>query len=67
MKDKICHLEKQQEILLKNTDGHKVSELIGYVDQQRNIYRNNVKQLINKLDPEGRTLQEIEKEEENND
>merc|ERR1712029_919384 len=49
------------EILLKNTNGHKVSELMGYVDKQRTIYRNNVQQLLNKLDPDGRTLQELEK------
>ena len=60
LKDKIGQMEKQQEILLKNTNGHKVSELMGYVDKQRNIYRNNVQQLLNKLDPDGRTLQEVE-------
>ena len=60
LKDKIGQMEKQQEILLKNTNGHKVSELMGYVDKQRNIYRNNVQQLLNKLDPDGRTLQELE-------
>ena len=49
MNDKIVQMEKQQEILLKNTNGHKVSELMGYVDKQRNIYRNNIQQLLNKL------------------
>ena len=54
-------MEKQQEILLKNTNGHKVSELMGYVDKQRNIYRNNIQQLLNKLDPDGRTVEELDK------
>ena len=63
LKDKINQMEKQQEILLKNTNGHKVSELLGYVDKQRNIYRSNIQQLLNKLDPEGRTLEELEKNE----
>ena len=49
-------MEKQQEILMKNTDGKKVSELIGYVEKQRNVYRNNIKQLLNKMDPDGRSL-----------
>ena len=55
-KDKITQMEKQQEILLKNTNGHKVSQILGYVDKQRNIYRNQSKQLLNKLDPERRAL-----------
>ena len=55
-KDKITQMEKQQEILLKNTNGHKVSQIIGYVDKQRNIYRSNTKQLLNKLDPDRRAL-----------
>ena len=59
-KDKISQMEKKQEILLKNTNGHKVGEILGYVDKQRNIYRSNVKQLLNKLDPERRTLEELE-------
>lgn len=63
LKDKIQQMEKQQEILLKNTNGHKVSELLGYVEKQRNVYRTNIKQLLNKLDPDGRTLSELEKEE----
>ena len=61
LNDKISQMEKQQEILLKNTNGHKVSELMGYVDKQRNIYRNNIQQLLNKLDPDGRTLEELDK------
>ena len=56
LKDKISQMEKQQEILMKNTDGKKVSELIGYVEKQRNVYRNNIKQLLNKMDPDGRSL-----------
>ena len=59
-KDKISQMEKKQEILLENTNGHKVGQILGYVDKQRNIYRSNVKQLLNKLDPERRTLEELE-------
>ena len=62
LKDKIGQMEKHQEILVKNTDGKKVSELMGYVDKQRNIYRNSVKQLLNKLDPDKKTLEEFERE-----
>ena len=61
LKEKNVQLEKKQEILLKNTNGKKVSEIIGYVDQQRSIYRSNIKQLLNKLDPQGRSLEEFEK------
>ena len=63
-KDKISQMEKQQEILLKNTNGHKVSQILGYVEKQRTIYRNQQKQLLNKLDPERRTLEELENYEE---
>ena len=56
LKDKVGQMEKQQEILLKNNDGKKVSELLGYVEKQRNVYRSNIKQLLNKLDPDGRAL-----------
>ena len=56
LKSKVASLEKQQEILLKNTNGEKVSEILGFVEKQRNVYRNNIQQLLNKLDPEGRTL-----------
>ena len=61
LKEKNVQLEKQNEILLKNTNGKKVSEILGYVDKQRSMYRNNVKQLLNKLDPKGRALEEFEK------
>ena len=45
LKEKNVQLEKQNEILLKNTNGKKVSEILGYVDKQRSMYRNNVKDL----------------------
>ena len=61
LKEKNFQLEKQQEILLKNTNGKKVGEIIGYVDKQRAVYRDNIKQLLNKLDPKGRALEEFEK------
>ena len=61
LKEKNSQLEKQQEILLRNTNGKKVGEIIGYVDKQRAVYRNNIKQLLNKLDPKGRALEEFEK------
>jgi hypothetical protein len=66
LKDKIGQMEKRETILLKNTNGHKVTELIGFMDKQRNVYRSNVKQLLDKLDPDRRALEELEEENDDN-
>ncbi len=49
-------MEGQADILMANTNGKKVKELITYMERQRSIYKNNVEQLLDKLDPDRRTL-----------
>ena len=56
LRDKIALLEGREDILMANTNGKKVKELVGYMEKQRNIYKSNVEQLLNKLDPDRRPL-----------
>ena len=57
LKQKLDHTEKQLDILLSNTtknekiDHSKIQELIMYIESQRDVYRNSVEHLLNKLDP----------------
>ena len=50
-------MSAQQKILLSSCNGGKVGELIGYIERQRDVYRKNVEDLLNKLDPDRRKLQ----------
>ena len=58
LKQKLDYTQKQFDILLSNTtksekiDHSKIQELIVYIESQRDIYRNSVEQLLNKLDPQ---------------
>jgi hypothetical protein len=49
-------MSEQQKILLSSCNGGKVGELIGYMERQRDIYRQNVEQLLDKLDPDRRKV-----------
>ena len=44
-------MSEHQKILLSSCNGGKVGELIGYIERQRDIYRQNVEELLDKLDP----------------
>ena len=58
LKEKLEHVETQLNILISKsaaTEGgnaSKIQELITYIEAQRDIYKNNVERLLNKLDPE---------------
>ena len=58
LKEKLKHVETQLNILISKsatTEGgnaSKIQELITYIEAQRDIYKNNVERLLNKLDPE---------------
>ena len=58
LKQKLDHVEKQLNILIAKTTSNeggepsKMQELITYIEAQRDIYKNSVERLLNKLDPE---------------
>ena len=58
LREKLEHVETQLNILISKsatTEGgnaSKIQELITYIEAQRDIYKNNVERLLNKLDPE---------------
>ena len=58
LKQKLQHVETQLNILIdkeaRNEIGgsSKIQELIKYIEAQRDIYRNSVEQLLNKIDPD---------------
>jgi len=59
LKDKVQHLEQKQKILLKSKSNNsnsdqQVQELIGYIEAQRDVYKNNVERLLDNLDPDRR-------------
>ena len=56
--DPWLQMSEQQKILTSSCDGGKVGELIGYIEHQRDIYRKNVEDLLNKLDPDRRKVDE---------
>ena len=59
-------MSEQQKILLSSCNGGKVGELIGYIERQRDIYRRNVEELLDKLDPDRRKIgEELEPDKEN--
>ena len=56
LKSEVEELRRQQSILIKSgspDDYGKIKELIGYIEHQRNVYKNNVERLIGRLDPDG--------------
>ena len=57
--DPWLQMSEQQKILTSSCDGGKVGELIGYIEHQRNIYRKNVEDLLNKLDPDRHKVDEL--------
>ena len=56
--DPWLQMSEQQKILTSSCDGGKVGELIGYIEHQRDIYRKNVEDLLNKLDPDRHKVDE---------
>ena len=56
--DPWLQMSEQQKILTSSCDGGKVGELISYIEHQRDIYRKNVEDLLNKLDPDRRKVDE---------
>ena len=56
--DPWLQMSEQQKILTSSCDGGKVGELISYIEHQRDIYRKNVEDLLNKLDPDHRKVDE---------
>ena len=56
LKCEVEELKRQQHIWLQtcSADNYgKVKELIGYIEHQRNVYKESVERLIGKLDPDG--------------
>ena len=57
LRQKLDHTDKQLNILLgkatniEKIDHSKIQELITYIESQRDIYKNSVERLLNKLDP----------------
>ena len=71
LKTEVEELKRQQSILIQSgssEDYGKIKELIGYIEHQRNVYKDSVERLIGKLDPDGsraeKSLVEVEKESE---
>ena len=58
LKEKVDHLQQELQILVRKSsireglEASNIAELISYLEAQRDIYRNNVNALLNKLDPE---------------
>jgi hypothetical protein len=42
-------MTEQQKLLLSSCNGGKVGELVGYIERQRDIYRKNVEELLDKV------------------
>ena len=57
-KDKIDELTKHQDILLQSNKGDesKIRDLIGYIERQRDLYKDSVERLLDKLDPEKKVM-----------
>ena len=56
LKSEVEELKRQHSILIKSgssDDYGKVKELIGYIEHQRNVYKDSVERLIGRLDPDG--------------
>ncbi|XP_040575956.1 uncharacterized protein [Lepeophtheirus salmonis] len=52
-KDKVEILQAQQKVLVDSKDASKVNELVNFMEKQRNIYRDNVHELLEQLNIEG--------------
>ena len=56
LRSEVEELKRQQSILIQSGSSDeygKIKELIGYIEHQRNVYKDSVERLIGRLDPDG--------------